>query len=248
MITARLLTSHCGIVQFISKPLCKYCLLLVLVLAAALQASAQLSFSISPNPVYSEELYPGAEASAVITNHSTTTDTFLWQRQIIRLDHDSVCDLAVEDIFLHYLPLVSQSEFWLYPGQSGPLNVRLFDYNEIGYCALVHLKISKRGSPADTLTVVYHLQECQVVGTNDLAAAPKITVFPNPVQDVFSLKNARDVRALRLFDAQGKLVERFDATADHTYSLHHLPYGAYFIACEDVAGRVFQTLSVQKKM
>ena len=223
-------------------------LLLAFGLAAALQVSAQLSFSITPSPVQSVEVSDGADAYATITNLSTTTDTFLWQRQIIRFDDDAVCQLGLADPFQHYLfALTAQKKFWLQPGQSGPLHVELYDLGAQNCCALVHLKISKVGSPADTMTVVYHLRQCQAVGTDDPATAPDVEVFPNPVQDVFSLKNARAVRALRLFDAQGRLVERFEANENHTYPLRHLPDGAYFIACEDKAGRVFQTLSIQKK-
>lgn len=224
-------------------------LLLAFGLAATLHLSAQLSFSISPSPVQSVEVSDGADAYATITNLSTTTDTFLWQRQIIQFDDDAVCNLGLADPFQHYLlELTAQRTFWLQPGQSGPLHVELYDLNGEGCCALVHLKISKVGSPADTLTVVYNLRQCQAVGTDDLATAPTVAVFPNPVQDVFSLKNAQDVRALRLFDSQGKLVERFEANETHIYPMSQLPDGAYFIACEDKAGRVFQTLSVQKKM
>lgn len=230
------------------KTLGKYCLLLAFGLVATLQASAQLSFSITPSPVQSVEVSDGADAYATITNLSATTDTFLWQRQIIQFDDDAVCELTLADPFQHYLfALTSQQKFWLQPGESGPLYVELYDFNGEGCCALVHLKISKVGSPADTMTVVYHLRQCQAVGTDDPATAPGVAVFPNPVQDIFSLKNAHNVRALRLFDSQGRLVERFEANEKHTYSLRQLPDGAYFIACEDKAGRVFQTLSVQKK-
>ena len=248
MTATPLFTLRSATTSLVFNTLGKCCLLLAFGLAAPLQASAQLSFSITPSPVQSVEVSDGADAYATITNLSTTTDTFLWQRQIIRFDDDGVCQLGLADPFQHYLfELTSQKTFWLQPGESGPLYVELYDFNGGGCCALVHLKITKVGSPADTMTVVYQLRECQAVGTDDPAAAPEVAVFPNPVQDVFSLKNAQDVRALRLFDSQGKLVERFEANENQTYSLRQLPDGAYFIACEDKTGRVFQTLSVQKK-
>jgi len=236
---SRLLLQHLG----------KCCFMWLLCLTTAPQLMAQLSFSVTPAPVQSVEVSDGADANAVITNLSTTTDTFLWQRTIVQFESDSICVLGLADPFQHYLLKLSpQRKFWLQPGESGPLNVELFDLEGGNCCAEVHLKISKVGSPADTLTVVYHLRQCQAVGTDDLATAPTVAVFPNPVQDVFSLKNAHDVRALRLFDAQGKLVARFEANENHTYPVSQLPDGAYFIACEDKAGHVFQTLSVQKKM
>jgi hypothetical protein len=236
------------LVRFTPPHLGKCCLVWLLCLGTAPQLVAQLSFSVTPNPVQSVEVGHGAEADAVITNLSATTDTFLWQRSIVQFESGSACALGLADPFQHYLlKFVAQRIFFLHPGQSGPLDVELFDFEGENCCAVVHLKISKVGSPTDTLTVVYHLRQCQTVGTADPADAWKIAVSPNPVQDVFSLKNAHDVRALRVFGAQGQLVARFEATSDHTYSLHHLPAGAYFIACEDAVGRVFQTLSVQKK-
>lgn len=241
---------HYNLAHLLPLHLSKTCLVWMLCLGTALplSLSAQLSFSVTPAPVQSVEVSDGADANAVITNLSATTDTFLWQRTIVQFESDSICVLGLADPFQHYLLKLSpQRKFWLQPGESGPLNVELFDFEGGNCCAEVHLKISKVGSPADTLTVVYHLRECQTVGAADPAAASKIAVSPNPVQDVFSLKNAHDVRALRLFDAQGKLMARLDANADHTYSLHHLPDGAYFIACEDAAGHMFQTLLVQKK-
>ncbi len=216
-------------------------------LTSILSLHAQSTFTVSPSPVFSVEVDDGADAIALITNHSTTTDTFLWQRQIIQFDDGTVCELGLADPFQHYLlELTAQKTFWLQPGQSGPLYVELYDFNGEGCCALVHLKITKVGSPADTVTVVYHLRECQAVGTVDLVHEG-VQIFPNPVQDVFSLKNAGDVSAMRVFDAQGRMVGRFEANDAHTYSLQYFSAGTYFIALEDPYGRVFQVAPIQKK-
>ena len=209
---------------------------------------AQSTFSVTPNPVYSVEVNEAARAEASITNLAATTDTFLWQRQIIQSSgsFSSDCELTLADPFSHYiLKLTAQKTFWLSPGETGPLIMELFDFNGIGCCALVHLKITKLDNPADTVTVVYHMRECQTSGVADFASG-RVAVFPNPVQDVFSLKNADDVSAVRVFDGQGRLVGRFEANESHTYSLQQFAAGTYFIALEDPYGRVFQVAPIQK--
>jgi len=197
--------------------------------------------------VYSVEVDGGAKATASITNLSATTDTFTWERQIIRSNFSSGCELTLADPFAHYiLSFTAQRTFWLSPNETGPLDMELFDFDNTGCCALMHLKITKLGNPADTTTVVYHMRECQASGTVDLANQ-QVRVFPNPVQDVFSLQNAENVGAIRVFDTQGRLTDRFEVSETQTYSLQQLPEGAYFIVLEDQYGRVFQVTPVQKK-
>lgn len=207
---------------------------------------AQQSFSLTPNPVFGVEMLPiEVEGHATVKNLAATTDTFRWKRTIIRLDHDSVCQTAVTDPFLHWFYQVSEKTFWLAPGEEGPLNVTLWDFEETGCCAIVHMKLKKVDSPTDSIEAYYYLRTCQPLAVLEIQKS-SVKIFPNPVAQFFSLKNADIVAQLTFCDASGRMLRRIPANPDNRYQVADLPSGAYYLVLENIDGSIVQVVEFVK--
>lgn len=225
----------------------KYLLPLCSILFFTSVLVAQVTITLTPNPV------PGTtldsvywEAEAVIQNQSATADTFVWERTIIQIEPDSLCLTAVADINAHYPPHVSTRTFVLDAGQSGPLDVFMFGMlNEPPCCGIVHLDVTDVNNPQNTLTGVYLFGEC-TTGTG-APANPPVTAFPNPADEFLQLQHAENVRAVRFYTLDGRLVSRMDRTGGPIYPLGALTAGTYLAVLEDENGRFFQAIEVIKR-
>ncbi len=224
-----------------------YNLLLCAVLFTSSAIKAQQTFMLTPNPVIGVQLEPiRVEGSAMVKNLAATRDTFSWKRTVIRLDNDSICQTQVTDPYLHWFHLVSEKPFWLDPGQEGPMNVTLWDFQEVGCCAIVHMKIKKLDAPIDSIESFYYLRSCQPLAVLDLQKS-SIQLFPNPATQFFSLKNAESVSHLALCDASGKMLKQIQANAENRYNITDLPTGAYFLVIQNTEQSILQVLQLQKE-
>lgn len=207
--------------------------------AIALQAQ---TISLTPIPVYGVPVNDyEINGYATVKNLASTTQTFRWKRTIIRLDFDSLCLTQVTDPYNHWLPTASEKNFVMEPGQEGPLYVALWDFDETGCCAIVHMKVKNLDVPTDSVESFYYLRTCAPLAARDLQAAA-IEVYPNPATRFFALKNAENVHRISICDANGKLLRRQTANASQQYETHDLPRGAYFLVLENAAGQLLEVL------
>ena len=212
-----------------------------------LQGQAQPSFSLTPNPVYGTEQSPvQVDGLATVKNLGATTETFQWTRTILRLDQDSSCFTAVTDPYLHWFYTVSQKSFSLAPGEEGPLNITLWDTEELGCCAIAHMKLKKLGPVPDSLEAFYYLRTCVPLATTEIGTAG-VKIFPNPVQQYFSLQHAESVHQMALCDASGKMLRRIPANPTNQYVVQDLPTGVYYLILENAEGSIVQVLELLKR-
>ncbi|MDZ4682141.1 MAG: hypothetical protein SGI94_16995 [Saprospiraceae bacterium] len=165
-------------------------LFICLILFSFTSIQAQQTFSLTPNPVFGDESDPvQVEGRATVKNLAATAQNFRWKRTIIRLDNDSICFTAVADPYLHWFPDVSEKNFSLDADQEGPLEVTLFDFEETGCCAIVHMKLTKLDAPLDPIEAYYYLRTCQPLAVSEIRKS-SVQIFPNPAAQYFSLQNA----------------------------------------------------------
>jgi len=217
-------------------------LALILCLCSIVSMHAQQTFTLSPNPVFGVVMDPTrVEGSATVKNLAATVDTFSWKRTVIRLENDSVCQTQVTDPYLHWFHLVSEKKFILDPGQEGPMNVTLWDFQELGCCAIVHLKLKKLDAPIDSIESYYYLRTCQPLAVKEIQKA-SIKVFPNPAVNFFSLENAESVARVTICDATGKMLRRMPVNSANQYEIGELSSGFYYLILENSAGSILQVM------
>ncbi len=210
------------------------------------QLFGQATFNIAPlNP--SEVYGPDSDdlkAENHITNLTDQVKTIRWERTEINLTPD--CLTQVCDLIYCYSPSVSTKTFELGPNENGPLSVHLLLPDVIEANAVVRVKYYDVNNPADSIVSVYTISTL-VTGTEEEAAAANIRLFPNPTVESFTLENADQVAAVRIFTLAGRQVTRMNTVPSQVYSLAGQPAGSYIVALENAKGRVVRAMEVVKR-
>jgi hypothetical protein len=210
---------------------------------------AQSAYHVHPNPsdtVTTMDTYD-SPAHGEIKNVSNGTISVKWERHII--DTTAGITTAVCDPVTCWFPGVSSKIFELKKDSMGQLTVHFYNAGfdpapgQAG-SGIVHLKLTNMNNPADTLTAVYTYST--LTGTNELPVA-NVKLFPNPTTDFFTLTNGDEVASMRVFSIDGRVVARFEHSADNTYSIANLPVGNYVLSFEDKNGQLFQAVEIHKQ-
>jgi len=210
---------------------------------------AQSAYDVHPNPsdtIGAADVYD-TPAHGEIKNVSNSTITVRWNRTEVYLT--SNITTAVCDPVACWFPGISSKTFQLMPDSFGQLTVHFYNSQfdpppgQAG-SGIVHLKLTNINNPSDTMTAIYTFST--LTGTNDLPAS-NVKLFPNPTTDFFTLEKAEEVSSMRIFALDGRIMARFEASADNTYSIGHLPAGNYVLSFEDKNGQLFQAVEIHKR-
>lgn len=83
--------------------------------------------------------------------------------------------------------------------------------------------------------IYYYSDHNLILGDLDSRVPQKITVFPNPTQSVFQLKNQHIIQSIQVFDLNGRLQKEFDGF-QNTYSIQDLHSGIYSVLVRTLEG------------
>ena len=89
-------------------------------------------------------------------------------------------------------------------------------------------------------------------GMNELSAPypvdpPKVSVFPNPTSQFFSVSETKGISKLGVFNLVGKEMRSFQAVEGEKYNIGDLPNGMYLIQLFDNDKKIVSTLRLQKR-
>lgn len=76
---------------------------------------------------------------------------------------------------------------------------------------------------------------------------PRISVFPNPTSQFFSISETKEVSKLGVFNLVGKEMRSFEAVNGEKYNIGDLPNGMYLIQLFDNDKKIVSTLRLQKR-
>lgn len=79
------------------------------------------------------------------------------------------------------------------------------------------------------------------LGTNDLSELD-LKIYPNPVQDVLNISSQKKMEAVKIYDANGKLVSNL---TQNKISLSHLPNGTYWVLIQ-IEGKTYREKLIKK--
>ncbi len=214
------------------------------VLLASLAAQSAYTVTPSPSEVVSLPEEIDNVAHAKVKNLTNSPITVSWQR--FEVDLPDTMYTLVCDPTICYGPNTSAQTFTLMPLDSGEMDVHFV--NEIGLITTAHvrLRLENQANPADTLWVDYYY-DSQTLDAKDQLSKATVKLYPNPFTEYFTLENAEQVAALRIFSVDGRQVDYLQATAAQRYALDGLPAGSYIIALENKAGRVLQATTLRKE-
>ncbi|HLV24619.1 MAG TPA: T9SS type A sorting domain-containing protein [Moheibacter sp.] len=89
--------------------------------------------------------------------------------------------------------------------------------------------------------------EDTLLGTIDVINSSKISVYPNPVAESFSIQkeNSQEILQVELFDHSGKKIKTY-ANRFENISVSDLPEGIYLIKIHTLTGKVFNQKLIKK--
>lgn len=70
-------------------------------------------------------------------------------------------------------------------------------------------------------------------GIEENANAAHISIFPNPMNDHFTVEGATQISSIRVIDLSGRTMMTFEPTTSNNYSISALTAGTYFIVITD---------------
>jgi hypothetical protein len=220
----------------------------LLLFALAVRSNAQASFSLTPQMVATSvpDSITDAEGTNTIQNLEGVSKTIRWTRSVICINpaagYTQICDINV-----CYSPSVSTKTFVLGPNASGPMITHFLKDAGIQGSAIVTLHFENTVVKSDSLTSFYLFNSCSITGTKEQLPEANVQLFPNPVTEFFTLRNADAVSSVSMYTTDGREVASFTATPDARYNIATLPAASYFVALFDKDKRVFQALKIDKR-
>lgn len=76
---------------------------------------------------------------------------------------------------------------------------------------------------------------------------PRVSVFPNPTSQFFSISETKGISKLGVFNLVGKEMRSFEAVSGEKYNVGDLPNGMYLIQLFDSDKKIVSTLRLQKR-
>lgn len=73
-----------------------------------------------------------------------------------------------------------------------------------------------------------------------------IKIFPNPVQDVFQLSDAKGVKSISINNIAGREVRRFTVVGNQPYSISDLRKGVYIVRIFDFKDEPIKVVRLNK--
>lgn len=180
-----------------------------------------------------------------IKNTATTSKTYKWTREVIEIAPN--CISYICDPKACYLPQVGTKTFTLPAQTKGTLDAHLKNNDPAKMCcALVKLHLEEVNVPTNFADVFYYFNDCSIVLDESEATALNLKIYPNPVQDFFTLENAEEVATLRVMSRDGREVKTFAADASQKYEITDLPAGQYFVVIYGKTGKALRAIEIIK--
>ncbi len=220
-------------------------LLLVLSTFMAISTWAQV-LTISPESVTVMDIsttVTDAPAHSTLTNTGNTQRTIIWEKNVIEKTDE--WDIAVCDKNNCYFPGVDSKTVILDAGTETNLDVHAYPKGVEGY-AIVEMYNHDAADSTVQVTGYYYFNY-DPNRSKEVMIKRKITLFPNPTRNSFSLKEQNEETSqVVIINLLGQELKRFDAKFETSFDISTLAKGNYLVQILDQKGRTQATKLLQK--
>lgn len=222
----------------------KYLLLLISTFIAA-TTWAQI-LTLEPNPVVIMDITASdsdAPAHSTLNNTGDQTRTIVWEKNIIEKTEE--WDIALCDKNNCYFPSVNSKTVIMDANTSTNLDVHAYPNGVEGY-AIVEINNYDSADSTVQVTGLYYFNY-NPNSSKDVVVKRKITLFPNPAINSFSIKELNEQSSqVIVFNLLGREVKRFDANNEPSFDISELTRGNYLVQIQDQEGKTQTTKLLQK--
>lgn len=220
----------------------KNLLVLLLMVCATLTLSAQVS--VSPSPVIVEGITAqdaDVAAYSTMTNDATETRTYRWVRTNLTISDG--WESAVCDKNLCWFSSVDTKEVTFEAGEENTMDVHVYP-NGVEGSAIVQIVITDVADTTINVTNLYYFNATPS-STNEVQVE-KISMFPNPTDDAFSISAGNAVKKIVIYNLAGRAVREFKTAGNRTFDVSDLPRGNYLVRMLGQDGNSIVTRLLQK--
>jgi hypothetical protein len=178
-----------------------------------------------------------------IINNTNAPINIRWRRNILCLGDENLTQIC--DLNVCHSAQVSTQKFTLAATDTGEISVHLLNPSLVSSYMVVRLDFWDVDIPSPDTTRTYWLVNACVSNTSEPLPVAQVSLFPNPMSDVFALKYDDHVASIDFYDLQGRLVWRRKHQAGQSYPMNEVPNGLYSAVLLDRYGRVFQAIAVE---
>jgi len=192
-----------------------------------IQLQAQSPFTIDPSPAYGSGLSSDNffNADAVITNHTDSIITLLWERVVedVTPGWETAACLNITCLATN----VNSGELVIENGFPINLNCTFFP-NDFAGEGEVHFNLWLKNDTSTLITQVYFGNaEADPTSVQESDLETSISITPNPTLSTFSLGEKLDFELVQIFDLQGKKVAEYSNQT--VFDVSFLPTNVYFV-------------------
>ncbi|MFK7775480.1 MAG: T9SS type A sorting domain-containing protein [Saprospiraceae bacterium] len=213
---------------------------IIFLLFFTLNLQAQFSIEPSPSEGSSNASVAFFNADSEIHNNTDSTLNFVWKRITNELPIGWTSGICTNLGCLP--PEVDEGTFFLESGYSVDFSCSFFP-NDIAGNAIVIVNIWTEEDSSQVIQQTYfgNTDPTNIVETDikDL-----ITIFPNPIQESFSITQNEDIHKLEIYNSLGQIIKTYPFQS--TYDFRLFPADLYFITVFDKQNEILTVLKLIK--
>ncbi len=222
----------------------KNLLAILLTICTTVVLSAQVS--VSPSPVIVEGISvqdSDVAAHSTMTNDASEERVYSWERTNLSITDG--WESAVCDKNQCWFSSVDTKEVTMAAGEEGTMDVHVYP-NGVEGSAVVQIVITDIADTTIHVTNLYYFNATPS-STNEVQVE-KITMFPNPTDDVFSISSSSGnvIKKVVVYNLIGRAVREFETAGNRTFNVADLPRGNYLVRMLDKDGKSIVTRLLQK--
>lgn len=228
----------------------------------ALNVWGQTQLTVEPAVVQRQISVPSSDGNyeevmrVTVTNTSRQRLRLRWDKEVVYQPdgwESYVCDKLASypaNVTSNVDPIQSvNAPVILSPGESFDLFLTVLPYRTVGQGKFV-ITFRNASRPAETIGKATFQFSCldPATSANVAKSSNRITVYPNPVHDRFSLQNAPEMSRIEVFNTLGKRVKVFDnPESGDSFPAGDLPQGIYLLSLIDKRGQVVRTIRMLRR-
>jgi hypothetical protein len=218
--------------------------ILVSIFSIGLISGFSQKYTTTPNSVYTNFISDSSDhiGHAILRNHTKEKLSLNWIREIVEMTPGwtlQICDCnyCYQDNFYS-----SPNVNYLKPYDSCSLEVHVNDHWYTGQAHII-LWLFENQDTTNKYRTDYYFNK---IVSNKEVSLINIKLFPNPVNDHFTVDFNQGLKMMELYSSLGIHIQSYEAIQNKKYDISGLNSGMYFLKLIDEQNQLVRTIRIMK--